>query len=164
MKNKKATGNLKRLIIIFVILLLAKTGMAQPENLARLAWMQGTWEGKQGNNFLFEQWSEPAGTMMLGLAQRWKEGKTLDFEYARIAPGKNGILEFIVLPSGQKETSFSLTSLTQNAAVFENPGHDFPQRIEYKLTSPDSLQALLEGEIQGRKTTMLFSYHKKSCP
>jgi hypothetical protein len=33
--------------------------------------------------------------------------------------------------------------------TFENPAHDFPQRVIYKLTAPDKLGARIEGMRNG---------------
>jgi hypothetical protein len=36
-----------------------------------------------------------------------------------------------------------------NEVVFENPEHDFPKRIGYRLVSADSLEAWVDGGCTG---------------
>jgi hypothetical protein len=42
-------------------------------------------------------------------------------------------------------------------AVFENPGHDFPQRIIYRREG-DSLIARIEGEVDGRRRSAQWEW------
>ena len=51
--------------------------------------------------------------------------------------------------------------------VFENPGHDFPQRVIYERQG-DVLNARIEGRMGEREQAMAWSYHKAElnsrCP
>ena len=67
---------------------------------------------------------------MLGTGQTMKDGKTVEFEFMRIHEEKGEIL-FTAKPSGQPEASFKLISYKDGKAIFENPQHDFPQRVIY---------------------------------
>lgn len=49
---------------------------------------------------------------------------------------------------------FRLASQTGNSWTFENPTHDFPQRIHYERIGMDSLSAWIEG--RGRKMEYMF--------
>ena len=46
--------------------------------------------------------------------------------------------------------------------VFENPKHDFPQRIRYRLKG-DTLHARIEGTINGKERAIDFPYQRASC-
>jgi hypothetical protein len=46
---------------------------------------------------------------------------------------------------------------TQWEAVFENPDHDFPNRIIYRTPDADSLFARIEGKRNGRVSGVDFS-------
>lgn len=48
-------------------------------------------------------------------------------------------------------------------AVFENPNHDFPQRIIYRLVTVDSLVARIEGRIDGKERSSDFPYRRARC-
>lgn len=45
---------------------------------------------------------------------------------------------------------FRLISNVDGIFVFENAGHDFPQRIIYSNPAPDSLSAIIEGKDKGK--------------
>jgi hypothetical protein len=47
--------------------------------------------------------------------------------------------------------------------VFENPQHDFPQKIGYQRVSPDALLAWIEGTDK-RETRRIESYRRATCP
>jgi hypothetical protein len=65
------------------------------------------------------------------------------FEFLRIVE-KEGGLVYIAQPGGRPPTEFVLTELGGRSAAFENPSHDFPERIEYKL-SGETLTATISG-------------------
>ena len=56
---------------------------------------------------------------MIGMSRSVRDGKTVAFEFIRIVEQKDGGLEFIASPSGQNTTSFSMVSLGDRAAGFE---------------------------------------------
>src|SRR2546428_416554 len=83
-----------------------------------------------------EQWTKPAGGSMLGMGRAVANAKMVEFEFMRIHEDKGEIF-YSARPSGQPEASFKLVSLNGQAATFENPQHDFPQRIVYRKQPDD---------------------------
>lgn len=65
--------------------------------------------------------------------------------------------------SGQEEASFKLVKLEKNLAVFENPEHDFPQRIIYKLEDGETLKARIEGKSKGKERGVDFPMKRVAC-
>jgi hypothetical protein len=49
------------------------------------------------------------------------------------------------------------------SGVFENPGHEFPQRIGYRRQGP-SLQAWIEGTKDRQARRVEFPYRRAACP
>jgi hypothetical protein len=78
------------------------------------------------------------------------------FEFMRIENRKEGIV-FIAQPGGEQPTPFRLTAHDAKTLVFSNPAHDFPQRIEYRRTGPDTLEATV-GMIDGKGHKLVFKY------
>ena len=74
-------------------------------------------------------------------------GKMFAFEYLRIVE-RDGGLVYIAQPGGAKGTEFVLTELTATRAVFENPRHDYPNRIVYELSPESGLIATI-GQTKG---------------
>jgi hypothetical protein len=53
---------------------------------------------------------------------------------------------------------FKLISSDSMRFVFENPTHDFPQRVIYHFIAQDTLHARIEGKIQDQERGMDFPY------
>lgn len=115
-----------------------------------LNWLTGVWvgaRGRTGTTAIEERWIPPAGGAMLGLSRTVSAGKMSGFEYMRIVERGEGIV-YIAQPGGGQPTEFVLTELGDQRAVFDNPRHDFPQRIVYELTNERQLRAII-GYING---------------
>ena len=127
-----------------------------------LSWIAGCWEGGKKNVY-HEQWMKPSGKMMIGMARTVAGGKTTTYEFMRLHEDNNGDVFYTALPSGQSETTFKLISMDDTTAVFENPEHDFPQRIIYSLRLNGSLVARIEGQSNGMERHSEFPMSRVTC-
>jgi hypothetical protein len=66
-------------------------------------------------------------------------------------------------PSGQPAATFLSIELTASKVVFENREHDFPQRVGYERTAPDTLSAWIDGTINGKARRVEFPYKRVAC-
>lgn len=130
-------------------ILLLVAALAPSSSVQDLAWMSGCWASVGGEAGSGETWTAPAGGTLLGVSRTVKGGKTVAHEFMQIRETGPGQIAFIALPSGQKEANFPLVRLSGQEAVFENPQHDFPQRVIYRRDG-DSLTGRIEGSIGGR--------------
>jgi hypothetical protein len=55
------------------------------------------------------------------------------------------------------------TTASDATVVFENPEHDFPQRVGYKRNGSDALDAWIEGQANGKSRRVDFSYQRARC-
>jgi len=122
-------------------------------DIHRLQWLAGCWEQRSAARVTQEQWMAPAGGSMHGMSRTVAGASTRAWEWLRIAL-HDGRLSYIALPSGQKETAFAATTITDTLAVFENPAHDFPQTISYRRVSADSVVARIAAVTNGRTRGM----------
>jgi hypothetical protein len=136
---------------------------ALPATIDDLEWLSGCWAAANQDAGSGEQWMPPAGGTMLGISRSVRDGRTVAFEFIRIAEQADGELVFIASPSGQNTTQFSMTSLGDREVIFENPDHDFPQRIIYRLISDEELLGRVEGTINGAERTLDFPMKKIDC-
>lgn len=113
-----------------------------------LGWLAGCWELRQGARVTLEMWMPPAGGLMLGASRTTVNGQMREFEQLRLA-WQRDTLVYTALPSGQQETSFRTTIVSDSGFTVENPTHDFPQRIRYRKRGADSLVARIEGGPRG---------------
>jgi hypothetical protein len=117
---------------------------ARPSPFDQAAWLAGCWEARTSTRVIVEMWMPPMGEMMLGASRTVVGGAARGFEHLRIR-GRGDTLIYTAIPSGQTETHFRSTMLSRDSLVFENPAHDFPQRIAYRRVGADSLSARVEG-------------------
>jgi hypothetical protein len=136
---------------------------ALPASISDLAWLSGCWASANQGAGSGEQWMPPAGGTMLGVSRTVSDGKTVAFEFIRIVETEDGGLVFIASPSGQNTTGFALVSVNDHEVIFENPDHDFPQRIIYRLLSNEELLGRVEGIINGTERAIDFPMNKTAC-
>lgn len=130
-----------------------------------LSFISGCWEinDPARKRLVSEQWMLPVGNAMMGMSRTVRNDKMGAFEYLRIVEDETGI-NYISKPSQNKEeTAFKLVKWAANEATFENPTHDFPQRIVYKLTSPEKLAARIEGTMNGKTGAVDFPMTRAKC-
>jgi len=150
-----------RLICLIALAVIPVT--ASSASITDLAWLSGCWAATDQDTGSGEQWMPPAGGTMLGMSRTVSDGATVAFEFIRIVSTGDGGLVFIASPSGQNTTGFALVSVTDHEVIFENPDHDFPQRIIYRLLSDEDLLGRVEGTINGIARAIDFPLKKTVC-
>lgn len=135
---------------------------AQTMDPAGAAWLAGCWEQQRGARVVHEQWMAPRGGMMLGTNRTVVADTARAFEFLRLAP-REGRLTYTAMPGGRAETHFAAVTLSDTLLVFENPAHDFPQRILYRRVGADSLVARIEGERGGQLRGVDFPFRRVTC-
>ncbi len=157
---------MRQLPAIWLRLLLIFAGTAPPlqaASVSDLAWLAGCWASMDGEAGSGEQWMPPAGGTLLGTSRTVRNGRTVAYEFLQIREIEPGKIAYIALPSGQSETIFPLAKAGEREAVFENPEHDFPQRVIYKLDGDGVLRASIEGLSKGQLKTIGFPMKKVDC-
>jgi hypothetical protein len=149
------------------LILFGSVGFAQDVKftIADFGGMAGCWERSDKTRALqfTEQWMKPAGTSILGMGRTVRNEKTIDFEFMRIEQRPDGIY-FVARPkSNTDETSFKLISAANKTFVFENPDHDFPQRVSYRLNKATQLIGRIEGTESGKLKGIDFPYQRVKC-
>lgn len=129
--------------------------------VAMFSWLAGTWSFERNGRGVTEHWMPAAGGVMLGTSQTVAAGKTIEYEFLLLRTDAAGDVCYVAKPSGQAETTFKLVKSGPREAVFENPAHDFPQRIRYTLKDDGTLLAAIEGERNGQVRRVEFPYRKR---
>ncbi|QEC41011.1 DUF6265 family protein [Pseudobacter ginsenosidimutans] len=133
----------------------AQTVTASPENLKKLNWLTGTWNrlDMKPNRSGSERWEKISPTEWQGWGVSMKSKDTSFVEKLRII-AKDNLIFYVADVKGNKDiVYFQFVSLSEDHFVCENPAHDFPKRIEYKLRG-NQLQASISGD--GRTIPFLF--------
>jgi hypothetical protein len=154
----------------FAILVLVPVGspaalgaQAGAGRVSQLAWLAGCWEQNTGRQVVEEQWTRPRGGIMLGSGRTLRGDSLVEYEQVRIEE-RGGRLVYAAKPSGQAPADFTGTTVSDTAVTFENPAHDFPQRVMYRRAGRDSLLARVEGGRHGTVHGVDFPYRRVDCP
>ena len=149
--------------LLLAIILGTGSNAGQKSGVDQLEWISGCWVSDDGKERIEEQWMKPAGQSMMGMSRTVAGGKTVFTEYLQIRE-KDGQLAYIAaIGIGAKSVVFKQIKRTNDEVVFENPEHDFPQRIIYRRESADKLFARIEGKEKGVEKGMDFRYTRAKC-
>lgn len=124
-------------------------GLAAPiraETPGSLSWLSGHWRMQNDRSVSEEIWTSPEGGLMLGVNRTIRDGKARAFEFLRIVIGPKTAL--FAQPGGAPATLFGLQRSGPDFVVFENPDHDYPQRVAYRRTG-DRLTATIS-DLEGK--------------
>lgn len=145
-------------LLVFAVLIGPSLASAEaPESGSSLDWMTGHWCQEDKGNVTEEIWLAPAGGVMVGAGRTRTAERTTGFEYLRIVE-VDGVQRYVAQPGGKSPTEFTRTGGGADWVRFENPEHDFPQRIEYRRDG-SMLLALAAGPGRdGKESVLNFEY------
>ncbi|NHM06949.1 hypothetical protein G4D82_06925 [Flavobacterium sp. CYK-4] len=154
----------KSILLLAAIALSVSCKKSGQENQLQAAdWLIGTWENQDPQGKMIEIWSKANDSIYIGESYYIKAKDTLHSEQIQLV--QNGeLVQYIPTVKGQNNdqpVNFNLTSKTDKELVFENPKHDFPQKIVYKKITADSLVATISGTQQGKASSESYPMRKK---
>ncbi|WP_258105578.1 DUF6265 family protein [Marinoscillum sp. MHG1-6] len=119
-------------LLVFVTLL--TFSCTEKESLDQFYWMEGLWLKDDPDSMLYscESWTKITPFEMSGFGMTLDSGDTIFYEELQIISGQSDI--YYIADVGDGPVSFKLTQVESDRWVFENPEHDFPQRIVYTKT------------------------------
>ena len=151
-----------KFVVVTVLTCATEIAWAQSATIDRVKWLQGCWQTTRGEATIEEQWMAPRGGTMLGMGRTVRGGKIAEYELVLIKE-QGAALAYEAHPSGQPSATFLSTTASDTSVVFENPKHDFPQRVGYQRDGSDGLQAWIEGEVNGKARRVDFAYRRARC-
>ena len=137
--------------------------MLSAADIDQLAFMAGCWQGPFGDQVNQEMWMRPAAGTMLGTARNVNGIKTTFTEFALIHLDNGKLAMTVQLKLASEKTTFPMITLKPGEVVFENPQHDFPQRILYRSTGKNGLFAKVDGMMKGKQMAEEFPMKRVSC-
>ncbi len=124
----------------------------KPKNLLaqKASWLLGGWQSSASNSQLYEYWSVQNDTVFSGVGYVINGKDTGSKENIKLELHGQDLYSIPSVNNQNegKPISFKLTSAENQKLVFENPQHDFPQKITYELIKEDSLVATISGLIE----------------
>ena len=151
-----------RVLLPLGICLCAASAGAQTSSINDVAWLHGCWELREGDRVVEERWTSPRAGSMLGVGRTTRGAKLIEHEFILLTE-RDGRLAYQAHPSGQATTTFMSRPISGREVVFEDPTHDFPQRVGCKSTGPGQLLAWVEGTSAGKARRIEFAYRLVNC-
>ncbi|TCN57439.1 hypothetical protein D0809_12735 [Flavobacterium circumlabens] len=151
------------LMLLAVVVSCQKKESVEKDKIKIADWLIGNWENKSPDGLLIENWQKVNDSTFSATSYFIKEKDTLHFEKIVLSQ-KGEKLTYSATVNGQnndKAIDFPSTSETETKLVFENPQHDYPQKITYTKGANNTLTAEVTGKLQGKLTTERFIMVKK---
>ncbi|MCF2504639.1 DUF6265 family protein [Dyadobacter sp. CY107] len=150
-----------------IVLLLASTSMIQNEgytksDFEKLNAIVGSWKMQRTGGDMYETWHRVSPSEFSGVSYKLENGDTVKLETVRLYLSNRRVIYAPVTfgQNDEKEVLFDLKSIQGKKFIFENPKHDFPQRIGYAFLPADSLHAYIEGTIDSKPRHIDYKYSK----
>jgi hypothetical protein len=132
------------------------------EMLAKAEWLLGDWENLSAEGRWSESWVKANDSTYNGQAFFIRENDTLHQE--QIVLSQRGLAvnytPTVKGQNGDKPVQFNMTSAEGRKLIFENPAHNYPQKISYLQITKDSLVADISGIQQGKPSAERFAMSK----
>jgi hypothetical protein len=115
--------------------------------LEAFAWLEGEWQRQTRRGLSIERWRLLPNGGLEGESVVIPAGSDDEIQVEALLLVRMGADIFYIARPRQNPypTGFRLVSVSDDAAVFENPEHDFPQRITYRRTSAAGLTVTIDG-------------------
>ncbi len=150
-----------KIVFIKALLILSTNAMAQEiTDLSQFEFMLGTWSAEFPDGAFYESWTKESSTRFVGEAYTIKGGdstpsETLSLEI--LDDGYHNGVYYVATPIFQDSTFFLFVAGTNEDAEFQNPQHDFPQRIVYKKIDADRMFVVVDNLTENsRQLTFNF--------
>lgn len=124
--------------------------MLNPE-FEKFSWLVGTWSSVNDKTHYQETWAKTNDTTLTGFAFMLSKTDTVFSEKLMILFSKKDIFYIAKVPDQNNGAliRFKLTKNERGLHIFENPAHDFPQKILYLMKSKDQMLASVSGVENG---------------
>lgn len=133
------------------------------QQLAGMNWLIGKWENNSPDGYSTEIWEQKNDSVYSGTSYFViPSGDTVSSETISLQQNAENVY-YIPTVKNQNDgqpVKFTLTSATDTMLVFENPEHDFPNKITYTRINQDSVVAQISGTMDGKANSMLFPFKK----
>ncbi len=143
---------LASLSLILALFTLAEGATAmEPNRLDSLDWLLGNWKSVGEHIIVHESWVRVSDTTFEGIGESepLPSGKRKLSETLRLVEMSGDVFYLAYVSHNPRPVSFTLTGYSGGGATFENPDHDFPKKIVYRLESPDELTVTVSNEERG---------------
>jgi hypothetical protein len=152
---------MKQIIFFGLFLIFVFGSCNRPEaDITSFEWLVGKWVGKYDSVPIFEQWKPREGKVMMGRGGVLSGKDTVFSEKISIEQRGYELYYIAIVGHNREPAEFKFTGYKNDTAVFENPLHDFPQRVLYYKKSDGTVYASVDGKYKGKYVKEEFDYKK----
>ena len=145
---------LKRRWIVTVLILALAPAASWAGDLEELDWIIGKWKRESRRGVVHEAWQRLSDRTVEG--DSWivsgSDGKKYPLESLLLVEMAGEVFYIPKVAENEYPVPFRLTSVESGRVVFENPTHDFPQKIIYQRTDHNKLKVTIEGPGDGEES------------
>lgn len=155
---------MKKILSAAVIICLSSFLLAgKAKVFKKLYTLEGTWKMITKRGDICEEWKKVDNNHLQSKGYMIKGSDTIINERVALTNTAAGIFYTSTVEdqNNKQPVAFKMTSSENNMFVFENPEHDFPKRIVYKLITTDSLHAYIDDGKEDSKKKQNFYYKRQ---
>ena len=150
--------------ILFLSLCVSLFSCAEKKvSITDFSWIEGKWEGSIDGMSYFEEWQPLQGNSLQGQGGAIETDSVVDTVFSekiKIEQRGEDVIYTANVEESDEAVDFKFTGYKNDSIVFENPKHDFPQRIVYFRHPDNKLYASIDGLNAGKYERIEFSYQK----
>ena len=130
--------------------------------IERSHWLIGDWQSKSAKGILIETWHQLNDSTLAGKSYFMSGADTLSLENIRLEQRMDKLFYIPTVKDQNmgQAVHFTMTRMTDSLMIFENPEHDFPQKISYSKVGNDSLMAEVSAMIDSKVKSQTFRMGK----
>ena len=150
------------ILLLLAIFSCKESDANEKEKIKAANWILGNWENKSVDGNLTENWKKVNDSTFEAESYYIKEKDTLHVEFITLQQ-RGEELTYSAAVQGQNENkpvAFKLSAETEKELIFENPKHDYPQKIVYTQITKGNLVARISGIQHGKPSSEQFSMKK----
>lgn len=154
---------MKTILPLLLVTALCITSCTKKKNIIKAEWLIGNWGNESAEGNLVENWVKVNDSVFHGESYFIVANDTVFAETIVLDDVLGKMVYTVTVPNqnDEKPVRFDMTSITDKEMVFENPSHDFPDKIVYTHPTPDSLVAVIYGKKDGKPASETFKMTKK---
>ncbi len=133
-----------------------------PSPLDHFAWLIGAWDRETEKSLTRESWNRLAPGILVGESARTSKasGEVVFREEILLVEMQSDVFYIPKVDENADPVPFKLVEAEGDRFVFENPKHDFPQRIVYERTGEGSMTATVS-EMSEDGNRIEFQFQRK---
>ena len=140
----------KSLLAVLCLSTTCAAGAADCRSLESVEWILGEWTSAAGEVSIREYWHRVSDLTFEGesITRSLADDDIVNYETLRLVSMSDGVFYIAKVAHNEFPVPFRLTHCADGEAVFENPLHDAPERLVYRLLEGADAGAL-EVRVEG---------------